>query len=179
MGGVVFLRIVKQRGFTLIELMVALVVLGILLGIGIPSFNSVIESTNLRSVTHSLNTATQLARSEALDRRDDVVVCRANGALSACSFGADWSNGWIVATLKPAGANYSTPGDVEVIRVWEAVNIVVSGASNGFRFNSSGRAPTNGVIRIQNDNGCRDLSVNGSGRAAVREVKHAEDATCP
>ncbi|WP_299197731.1 GspH/FimT family pseudopilin [uncultured Amphritea sp.] len=162
------MRNVKQRGFTLIELMVALVVLGILLSIGIPSFNSIIESTNLRSVTHSLNSATQLARSEALDRRnEDVAVCRANGAFSACSFGADWSSGWVVVAL--TGADLETNTDVEVIRVWEAVDITVSGAANGFVFNGSGRAPTNGDLQIQNNTESRCLRVNGSGRAAVVE----------
>lgn len=157
----------QVQGFSLLELMIALVVLGILLGIGIPSFNSIIESTRLRSVTHSLNSATQLARSEALDTRDDTAACRANAAFTACDFAADWSTGWVVVTL--TGADFETPADVTVVRVWEPVDIVVSGAANGFVFNSSGRA-TNGNLQIQSGNGCRSLTVIGSGRAAVQEV---------
>ncbi|WP_275991314.1 GspH/FimT family pseudopilin [Amphritea atlantica] len=161
------MRIVKQRGFTLIELMVALVVLGILLGIGIPSFNAVIESNRLRSVAHDLNTATQLARSVALTRRENAAICRANAGFTACDFDSDWSNGWVV--VAQTGADLETIADVEVIREWGAVDLVVSGATNGFVFNSSGRATTNGSIEIQNNNDSRCLSVNVSGRAIVQE----------
>ena len=163
-----FLLKMKQTGFTLIELMVTLVVLGILLGIGIPSFNSVIESNKLRSVTHSLNSATQLARSEALDRRTDAAVCRANAAFTACDFDADWSNGWLVATQQ--GTDFETAADVTVVRVWEAVGLVVSGATDGFIFDQTGRATESGTLFIKNDSGCRNLTVNTSGSASVQEV---------
>ncbi|WP_417227675.1 GspH/FimT family pseudopilin [Amphritea sp.] len=157
----------KQTGFTLIELMVTLVVLGILLGVGIPSFNSVIESNTLRAVAHSVNTATQLARSEALDKRTNAAVCRANAAFTACQFGADWSSGWVVVTQQ--GADLETAADVTVVRMWEAVAITVSGAANGLVFERSGRATTTGSIQIQNSSDSRCLSVNGSGSTALQE----------
>ncbi len=158
------------QGFSLLELMITLVVLGVLLGIGIPSFNSIIESTRLRSVTHSLNSATQFARSEALDTQNDTAVCRANGGFTACSFGADWSNGWAVFSLTDTGTDFETQADVTLVREWEAVDIVVSGAVNGFVFDGSGRALIWGMIQTQNGAGCRNLSVNASGSAAVQEV---------
>ncbi|MBN3562478.1 GspH/FimT family pseudopilin [Aliamphritea spongicola] len=153
-----------STGFTLLELMVAIAILGILLGIGIPSYNAMTESTRLRSVTHNLTTAAQLARSEAINRRDTTAVCRANVGFTACSFANDWSNGWVV--VEQTGANLQVAADVDVIRTWDAVDIVVSGAVNGFVFNRSGRATTTGQLRVQNDTDSRCLFVNGSGRVA-------------
>ncbi len=154
----------NSSGFTLLELMVAIAILGILLGMGIPSYNAMTESSQLRAVSHNLTTATQLARSEAISRRETAAVCRANAGFTACGFANDWSNGWLV--VEQTGANLQVAADVDVIRTWEAVDIVVSGAVNGFVFDRSGRATTTGQLRVQNGTDSRCLFVIGSGRVA-------------
>ena len=115
---------VREKGFTLLELMVALVILAVLLGIGVPSFNALTESSRIRSVTHDLKTAVQLARSEAISRRELAAACRSNVAQNACSFGVDWSAGWLVVVASGAGNNLQLPADVSVVRVWGGVDVV-------------------------------------------------------
>lgn len=58
----------KQNGFTLIELMIVLVVAGVLLAIGIPSFQQMIKSNRLTVTTNELIGAINFARSEAAKR---------------------------------------------------------------------------------------------------------------
>ena len=58
-----------QRGFTLIELMVTLVVLVVLLGVGIPSFNNWVVSTRMDTATMNLAGILKQARSEAVSRQ--------------------------------------------------------------------------------------------------------------
>lgn len=159
---------VKEKGFTLLELMVAVIILGIILGLGVPSFNAITESSRLRAVTHSLNSAIQLARSEALSSRENAAACRANVAITACDFDSDWSNGWVVVTQQ--GADLETAADVTVIRAWDEVDIVVSGAENGFVFDRRGQADAAVSLLVQNDTDNRCVSVNISGRVAVEEV---------
>ena len=60
-------RGVNARGFTLIELMVALLVLGILLGIGVPSFRDAALSSRVTGYANDMVASVQLARSEASD----------------------------------------------------------------------------------------------------------------
>ncbi|KXJ53505.1 GspH/FimT family pseudopilin [Neptuniibacter pectenicola] len=165
----------REKGFTLLELMITLVILGIILGLGVPSYNSITESSRLRAATHSLNSAIQLARSEALARRETAAACRSNLALTACDFDPDWSRGWMVVTQQ--GTDLETPADVTVIRIWEGIDLVTSGAASGFVFDRLGRGQVTGALRIQNDTDHRCLSTNATGRTTVQEIDPGD--SCP
>ena len=69
------------KGFTLIELMVTLAVLAILATVGIPSFQRLAAEYRVSSQANATQAALQFARSEALKRRSDVVVCQGGAAI--------------------------------------------------------------------------------------------------
>lgn len=83
----------QARGFSLIELMVALSVLGIVTAIAVPSFNEAKLSMSLRSNANNLVASIQLARSEAIKSNSTVRLCASDNGTS-CQ-GA-WQDGWIV-----------------------------------------------------------------------------------
>lgn len=62
----------NQYGVSLVELMVAIVVGGILMMAGIPSFQSWIQNTQLRTAAESVLNGLQLARAEAVRRNSNV-----------------------------------------------------------------------------------------------------------
>ena len=70
----------KQIGFTLIELMIVVVIAGILLGIGIPSYNTLRNNNCLVTNTNRLVATLQYARSEAAKRNTNVSVRARNGS---------------------------------------------------------------------------------------------------
>ena len=82
-----------QKGFTIIELMVTMVVLAILLGIGIPSYLQWIQNSRMDTATRSLAGVLKLARSEAVSRQIGVTVRRGT-TLSP----DDWATGAHVYT---------------------------------------------------------------------------------
>ncbi len=55
-----------QRGVSMMEVMVAVAILAILAGIGVPSLSSWIQNTQVRATAESLLSALQLARAEAV-----------------------------------------------------------------------------------------------------------------
>ncbi|WP_337054117.1 GspH/FimT family pseudopilin [Pseudoxanthomonas sp. USHLN014] len=83
----------QTRGFTLLELMVTVTVLGILAAIAFPSFQNSIRSSRVSTTTSQFTAAIAMARSEAIKNTLAAGVCpSANG--TAC--GNDWSAGWLV-----------------------------------------------------------------------------------
>lgn len=85
----------SNRGVTLIELLVAMSILAILLGIGVPSFSQFSTNNRLSNASNALFSSFSLARSESIKRGNRVVVCKSADGL-VCSAGDDWSQGWIV-----------------------------------------------------------------------------------
>jgi type IV fimbrial biogenesis protein FimT len=77
----------SSTGYTLMELMVTISIAGILLGVAIPSFTSIISSNRLTTYANELVTALNLARSEAIKRGQHVVVRKTE---------TNWEDGWQV-----------------------------------------------------------------------------------
>ena len=57
-----------QHGFSLVELIVAVAIMGILFGLAIPSYKDWIQNTRIRTAAESIQNGIQKARSEALIR---------------------------------------------------------------------------------------------------------------
>jgi len=102
----------KQRGFTLIELMVTIVLASILAAIAVPGFRDLIQNNRAITLSSDFTTAIQLARSEAIKRGSSVTVCAASDTThTACGGSDDWSNGWIVFSDPNADGVIADLGD--------------------------------------------------------------------
>ena len=62
----------RQRGVTLIELMIGLVIIGFLLLMGVPAFTTFLQNQKIRTAAESVLNGLQLARTEALTRNGQV-----------------------------------------------------------------------------------------------------------
>lgn len=62
----------KQKGMTLVELMVCIAILGIVSAIAVPSYTEFIANTQIRSTTESIRSGLQVARAEAIKRNASV-----------------------------------------------------------------------------------------------------------
>lgn len=87
---------VRQAGFTLLELMITVAIVGILSALAFPSFKSTITSNRLTTATNQMVTALNLARSEAVKRGQYVVVRRTD---------TTWEKGWQVFVDLERGSN--------------------------------------------------------------------------
>ena len=138
----------RQRGLTLVELMVTLAVAIVLLAVGMPLFTGVAGSNRATTQANSLVAALKLARSEAVKRADVVTVCAGDG--SACGGAGDWANGWFVHS----DVNGSGGLDAnDVLRRWEALSggstVTVTGGSSVV-FAASGEATSSLTFETNN-----------------------------
>lgn len=92
----------RQRGFTLIELMVSLCILVILTTLGMPSFWQYIHRNKVIAEANQLVATLQYTRSEATTRRGWVIYCRTadpNAATPACLSPGQTAAGWLVYAI--------------------------------------------------------------------------------
>ncbi len=87
------LRNAGSRGLSLIEMMVAVTVLGTLVALAAPSFARIGERYKVDSVQADLVTALQSARAEAVNQGRTVTLRRLAGCPEA-THPADWRCGW-------------------------------------------------------------------------------------
>lgn len=99
--------LLRTRGFTLVELLVGITILAVLLGIGMPSFATYLQSAKLASAAQSYLTGIQMARGEAIRRNTpvefvltDTPIDTADVANAAVP-GANGKN-WLVRVFDPA-----------------------------------------------------------------------------
>ena len=93
----------RQRGFSLVELMVTMVVAVILLAVAVPSFRDLIRRNQVGSASNTVLASLDYARTEAINRSQLVSICpSADGA--SCSAGSKaFEPGWLIYTY-PSGA---------------------------------------------------------------------------
>ncbi len=90
-------------GFSIIELMLTIAVAGVILSLGVPSFQSLIERNQLTSGINQFVSSMSLARSEAIKRNQRVLICPSSDG-QQCS-GGQYENGWIVFVDRNSNAS--------------------------------------------------------------------------
>ncbi|MDQ0611432.1 type IV fimbrial biogenesis protein FimT [Variovorax sp. W1I1] len=81
----------REKGFTLIELMVGVALLGVLFMLAYPSYTSFIQNAQIRTAADSVINGLQLARAEAIRRNSNVQfrLLNTSGGV-AVTGGTDW-----------------------------------------------------------------------------------------
>lgn len=152
------LRAIQQSGFSLVELLIAITVMGILMAYGAPTYQSWMQNTQIRTAAESVQNGLQLARAEA---------ARRNANVSFILNGNNWSVN--VLALGVAGDAFYTPAaTVQQKNGTEGTrNAVIAATQNPITFNGLGRitpAPASSVsISVTNTTGpCATAAAPGN-----------------
>lgn len=90
------------KGFSLIEALVAMSIVGILIGLAVPSFAQLVQAQQLDSATQAMLRSLAIARHEAIKRGLPLTLAAQEG---------EWSNGWFLFQDDNANGRYE-PGEM-------------------------------------------------------------------
>jgi type IV fimbrial biogenesis protein FimT len=85
----------RNRGLTLIELLITLVIAAIVLTLGSAGLGELIARNRMVTAVNTFIANLQLARSEAVTRGGDVVLCPSTDG-AGCTDSTDWHSGYLV-----------------------------------------------------------------------------------
>lgn len=144
--------ITPQRGFTLIELIVVMVVLGILLAMAVPSFTTLMDSIRVKRAGDAVSAFLVNTKSEAIKRNTTV-----RAIVQSASSGATWCIGMTTAST----CDCLTAGSCQIDGVDRIIsssaykNILLDGPDDGHAFVFSalrGTVTGNETVEFESDN---------------------------
>ena len=158
----------KQAGFTLIELMVAVVIVGIVAAIAVPSFEYTIANSRISSTANNVVGAFNLARVEAAQRGTDVNISSVSGT-------TNWGSQGYRIWLDGDADNAYDAG--EELRVYDPVGngltLTAGGTATTIDFNASGFASAAITLTLCSSSTAiddRQIATALSGRVSITEV---------
>lgn len=121
----------SHRGFTIIELMIAIAVLAVMAAVALPALQPLILNNRISSATNMLLGVTQFARSEAVKQRRQITICPSTD-MTTCTADTAWHQGIVVLegnnvlrTVSPASTG------VQILSAATQLNYQPNGRING------------------------------------------------
>ena len=144
-----------SRGFSLVELMITLAVLGMLLAIGLPNMGTWLQNTQIRNAAESINSGLNFARAEAVKRNTTVRFQLVNDMTNTCQIVSDGKN-WVVSLDATTANCDAEPSDTVLPRILQKrassegspnAQITATGGT-AVLFNGLGRATIGSLTQI-------------------------------
>ncbi len=137
-----------ERGFTLPEVMITVALLGILLAIAVPTWQSVVESRKVDSAANQVASDMRLAHTRATNQLADFEVAFTSGS-SSYELRRITAPAWTVSRTLPDGTQAGT-------------TITVSFKADGSAVVTNGSGNTVRVVSSSNAGKYRDIEFNGA-----------------
>jgi len=164
----------KRKGFTLIELMMVMAIVGTVIAIAVPNIGEFIKNNRIKSRMFDLLNAINQARTEAVKRKDTIIICRSNDTDDAPTCAGDantWTTGWIVyADVDDDGALTVDPDIVISKAIPAGGTVAIMSTADELIYNPDGTTDTFTRFAICDNRGeenGRQVNVALVGRAAI------------
>lgn len=155
-----------SAGFTIIELMITLAVLGVLITLGLPSMSAWLQNTQIRGGAEGMISGLQLARAEALRRNASVRFQLVTDLTGGCAL-SDTGKSWVVSQTDPTALCDLSPSDTVAPQI-----VQKKGASEGSP--NAAVTATGGNVAVFNGLG----RLTGAGNITQIDIKNTQGGDC-
>ena len=161
----------RESGFTLIELMIAVAVALIAMLVAIPSYTQFVQENRMVSQANSFVIAVNLARSEAIKRNINIILCPTANRTDCTAVGG-WEQGWLLLADTDSSGGQSA-GDVllKVFPPFAGSTTLKGAAGTGYTsliiYTPSGSVTASGDLVVCDDRGlghARGIAISPTGR---------------
>jgi type IV fimbrial biogenesis protein FimT len=163
-----------NRGFSLIELMITLAVLGMMLMIALPNMGAWLQNTQIRTSAEGIYSGLTLARAEALKRNTTVRFQLVNDLTSTCALMNNGRN-WVVSIADVTAQCDVEPSPSTAPQIVQkrssaegSPNAEVDADASSVLFNGLGRVQAGGITRIDITNPKNGQCKTPSGNESMR-----------
>jgi type IV fimbrial biogenesis protein FimT len=179
----------SQQGFNLVELLVAIAIIGIGLAVAVPGFSNLTMTNRISTQASEFQTALNFARNEAIRLNDNVLFCHSTNQLTCSAPPSTGWVGWLVSRAGPAiGAEPPPPlrfGTIDGQLLKVTSNPALAVANHAVRFNPQGlgrlfqnNTPLSGQIevcttQITGSENLYSVRFNSGGRSEVVRLNTA------
>ena len=166
----------NEAGFTLYELLVTVLIIGVVLSLGLPNVSQYGQNSRLTSTANDLLGSFHLARRAAARAKTNITICASDNSMTAtpaCS--GEFEDGWIV--FVDNNGDIAVDDDEAILRRYPAtpdgINIDTSGMGDYFSFAASGlgRGNVTGVPPVTTAILCDTRrTITAAGRSSAARV---------
>ena len=153
----------RQRGFTLVELMVTLAIVAILVTVGVPNFRDFIMNNRLISRANEFVAAVNLTRSLAIKQQRNAYI--------TSNAGTNWANGWTVWVDNDTDNIRDANEVVRVTQAFPGTGTFTSTGATQFRYSPSGLVNGAGMLTLCDDRSGeigRVIDISPAGRSNIQ-----------
>ena len=164
----------QAKGFTLIELIIALSIISILTAYGIPNYRTFKQNQTMTQGINRLSSTISFARSQSIINAEHVILC-ATQSYTACDGNSQWHDGWMVFADSNRNRSFDA-SDRMLLHENNMSNGLLAVASihrQKIRFDTTGYAPgTNLTIRFCDSRGAehgKAIIISNVGRPRIAQ----------
>lgn len=175
----------RQKGFTLYELLITVLIIGVILTFGVPNLSDFTQNSRVTALANDLHGSFYLARSEAARAKQNVTICASADPFdpAASCNGTSFEEGWIIFLdkdgniVRDAGNGENVlkafpPADDQIDIVAKGVNPANTATYFSFAPDGFGRGNVNGKVAFATAMICDDRGnvVAAGGYSAARRL---------
>lgn len=126
-------------GFTLLEMMIVVAIMGVLAALAFPSFRYLTSTTKVKGASTELYLALIRARNEAVKRNRPVTLTRSD---------ANWQDGWRIIADTNNDGDFADADDRVVMETGAQARVTITSDEAGVVFLPSGRTQNSDTIKL-------------------------------